>query len=76
MSCPADFGGERWSDELVFHGSSPTTRVRVDLAGCASTTFTAEHRKPIQLSFTYPGVVGGIDHRILSALGLPDNYGR
>ena len=76
VSCPADIGGERWSDRLVFHSAGPTARVEVNLAGCASTTFTVGHRQPIQLSFTFPGAIAGIDRQILSALGLPANYGR
>lgn len=76
ISCPADIGGERWSDELVFHSGGPSARVEVNLAGCASATFAIGHRKSIQLSFTYPGAIAGIDRQILSALGLPANYGR
>lgn len=75
VSCPAMFGGEKWYDRLVFHGAGPRTQVLVNLAGCASTTLSVAHRKPIQLSFTYPGVVANVDHRILSALGLPGDYG-
>jgi hypothetical protein len=73
--CPPKLGGEQRTDQLVFHSAGPTVKVVVDLAGCASTTFQAGHRTPIHLSRTFVGVVSGIDHVIMTAVGLPANYG-
>jgi hypothetical protein len=75
VSCPEIVGGERWLDRLVFHSDGPSAHVLVNLAGCASATFRADHREPIQLSPTLPAAVAGIDHQITTALGLPTNYG-
>jgi hypothetical protein len=76
VSCPDMLGGEHRLDRLTFHSAGANAHLLVNLTGCATTTLTVGHRKPIQLSFTFPGAVATIDHQILSAVGLPPNYGR
>ncbi|HZC69571.1 MAG TPA: hypothetical protein VE442_02645 [Jatrophihabitans sp.] len=68
IPCPL---GENLSDTLVFRSSGPTAQVKVDLAGCASSTFRLGHRQPIQLADPT-----GLHNTIMTALGLPKNYGR
>ena len=74
-SCPAELGGERWFDRLVFHGHGPDATVLVNMVGCASTTLRVGNRRPIQLSQSYSGAVGNIDNTITTTLGLPRDYG-
>lgn len=67
IPCPP---GASLSDTLVFHGSGRTAQAKVEFAGCGSITFRAGHRKPILLADPY-----GLHTTIITALGLPKNYG-
>lgn len=70
-SCPAEFAGERWFDRLVFHSAGPTATVVVDMTGCGSITFQIGHRARIALGEAH----GGVNAKLMSALGLPPDYG-
>ncbi len=75
VGCPADMGGEKWFDRVVFHSRTETARLLVDMVGCATATLQVGDRKPIQLSFTFSAAIYGIERAITSAVGLPANYG-
>jgi hypothetical protein len=74
VSCPADFGGEKWFDQLVFHSPGNSSRLLVNMAGCSTATLWVGHRHGIELSLSYSAAVYGIDHEITHSIGLPDNY--
>ncbi len=73
--CPADLGGERWFDRLVFHGPGTSSRLVVNMVGCSTATLRVGDRKAIALSSSFSAAVDNIDHEITRSIGLPQNYG-
>jgi hypothetical protein len=75
-SCPAELGGEEWSDQLVFHSRSRDARLVVNMVGCSTATLWVGHRKGIELSSSFSAAVHNIDREITSSIGLRADYGR
>ncbi len=61
VSCPAELGGEKRLDQLVFHSPGNTSRLLVNMVGCSTATLWVGHRRGIELSSSYSGAV--VRHR-------------
>ena len=67
-SCPADLGGEVWTDNLVFHAGGVAYRAVQAMSGCGYLSIeSGQHRRAF--------LAGSIDAAVLRALGLSANYG-